>query len=46
MDTFLFMITSKLLTDLRINLTMEVKNFNHENFKTLDKEIKKGMRKW
>lgn len=45
MDTLLFIIT-EILTDLRINLTIEVKNFNCENFKTLNKEIKKDMRKW
>lgn len=46
MDTLLFIITSEILTDLRINLTIEVKNFNRENFKILNKEIKKDMRKW
>lgn len=45
--TFIYnIIASKILTHLGINLNTDTRNFYHENFKSLDKEIEKDRTKW
>ena len=41
-----FIIASKAIKYLGINLTKEVKDLYNENYKTMMKEIKEDMNKW
>jgi hypothetical protein len=45
-ETIPFIIASKMMKYLRINLTKETKDLSNENYKPLKKNIEEDFRKW